>query len=250
MRPLKSRHSALRTIDVARQGGCSVQQVRNLEALGVLPAATRTATGYRSYGAVHVQSALAYRALAAGVGPVEAKTLMRTMHRGEVDSLLALLDAAHARLDRERRDVTYAQEAIAKISAEPMDGSRTTTDAMTISELAGALGVRTSALRHWDAEDLVVPSRSRPGASRIYLPEHVRDARIVHQLRQAGYRIPALQDLLPRLRQPGGRGEVDAVLRRRRTNLTTRSLALLHGSAALETLLTETEPVAEAPTKQ
>lgn len=54
----------MRTADVARRVGYSVQQVRNLERDGVLPPATRTATGYRIYGEVHLQSALAYRALA------------------------------------------------------------------------------------------------------------------------------------------------------------------------------------------
>ena len=33
---MKSRKSGLRTVDVARRAGCSVQQVRNLERDGVL----------------------------------------------------------------------------------------------------------------------------------------------------------------------------------------------------------------------
>ncbi|MEX2970149.1 MerR family DNA-binding transcriptional regulator [Streptomyces sp. C184] len=57
MSTLKS--SALRTVDVARRAGYSVQQVRNLERDGVLPPATRTAAGYRRYGELHVHSALA-----------------------------------------------------------------------------------------------------------------------------------------------------------------------------------------------
>lgn len=70
----------LRTVDIARRCGYSVQQVRNLERDGVLPPATRTATGYRVYGDVHLQSALAYRALAAGAGPTEAKGIVRAVH--------------------------------------------------------------------------------------------------------------------------------------------------------------------------
>jgi len=78
---VNSRKSGLRTVDVARQAGYSVQQVRNLERDGVLPLATRTRTGYRAHTETHVQAALAYRALAAGVGPVEAKRVMRAAHR-------------------------------------------------------------------------------------------------------------------------------------------------------------------------
>jgi DNA-binding transcriptional MerR regulator len=53
----------MRTVDVARHAGYSVQHVRNLERDGVLPPATRTAAGYRIHTEIHVRSALAYRAL-------------------------------------------------------------------------------------------------------------------------------------------------------------------------------------------
>ena len=74
---MRSLQSGLRTVDVARRAGYSVQQVRDLERDGVLPPVLRSPAGYRSYTAVHVQAALAYRAFAAGIGPVDAKELMR-----------------------------------------------------------------------------------------------------------------------------------------------------------------------------
>lgn len=40
------------------------------------PPATRTATGYRVYGPIHLQSALAYRALAASVGPTDCLNIV------------------------------------------------------------------------------------------------------------------------------------------------------------------------------
>ncbi|MFD0662576.1 MerR family transcriptional regulator [Thermocatellispora tengchongensis] len=178
----------MRTVDVARRAGYSVQQVRNLERDGVLPPARRTATGYRIYGEIHLQSALAYRALAAGAGPIEAKKIVRAVHRFPASRALALLDAAHARLDAERTDLRLAQEAAQAISSEPIADVRAS-DSMSVSELAAALGVRPSTLRHWDAEDLVVPDRDPARGTRRYTPAQVRDARIVHQLRRAGYRI-------------------------------------------------------------
>ena len=63
---------ALRTIDVARASGYSVQQVRDLERFGVIPPATRSANGYRSYEPIHVLALRGYRALADAVGPVNA----------------------------------------------------------------------------------------------------------------------------------------------------------------------------------
>ncbi|RZK85798.1 MAG: MerR family DNA-binding transcriptional regulator, partial [Rhodococcus sp. (in: high G+C Gram-positive bacteria)] len=89
MPSLQSPH--LRTVDVARRAGCSVQHVRNLERDGVLPPATRTDAGYRIYTDVHVQSALAYRELAVGAGPVEAKRIVRSVHTCPAATTVALL---------------------------------------------------------------------------------------------------------------------------------------------------------------
>jgi DNA-binding transcriptional MerR regulator len=216
----------LRTVDVARRSGYSVQQVRDLERSGVLPAAARTAAAYRVYGEVHIRSAVAYRALAGGVGPVEAKRIMRAAHSG--GDVLALLDAAHARLDRERRDLALAVEAAEAISRELIDDVRPS-DAMTVSELAAALGVRPSTLRHWDAEGLVVPDRV--DTARRYSPAQVRDARIVHQLRGAGYRIEPLRALMPNLR------EVRTALTSRHATIATRSRALLDAAVSLSEIL-------------
>ncbi len=211
-----------------------MQQIRNLERDGVLPPATRTASGYRRYGEVHVRSALAYRALAAAVGPVDAKVIVRAVHDASPSRMLALLDAAHARLDAERASLREARDAVRAISGEPIADVRAS-DAMTVSELAAALGVRPSTLRHWDAEGLVVPDRV--AGARRYSPSQVRDARIVHQLRAAGYRIDPLRDLMPALR--GGRRlqDVEAALQARDADVTSRSRALLDAAAALSSVL-------------
>ncbi|MGC5010482.1 MerR family transcriptional regulator [Streptosporangium sp. DT93] len=226
----------MRTVDVARRAGCSVQHVRDLEHDGVLPPAARTATGYRVYDETHVRSALAYRALAAGTGPVEARRIMRAVRTRPLPELLALLDAAHARLDAERRDVGLARRAAATISEEPIGDVRPS-DAMSVSELAVALGVRPSTLRHWDAEGLVVPRRASPGGPRRYLPGDVRDARIVHQLRRAGHRIAPLRALMPELRGARRRDEVTAALAARDASVDARSRALLDAAAALAALI-------------
>ncbi len=233
---MRSLNSPLRTVDVARRAQCSVQQVRNLARDGVLPPTKRSQAGYRVYTEIHALSAAAYTTLAAGVGPTQAKTIMRAAHRPPLDDLLAMLDAAHAQLHTERCDVALARQAVAAISTEPIDQPRPA-DAMTISELADALGVRTSALRHWESEGLLNPDRSRVGHAHSYTPGDVRDARIVHQLRLAGHRIPALRELLPALRQAQRQEHISAALLARQDSITTRSRALLHATAALQNLV-------------
>ncbi|MFG2291412.1 MerR family transcriptional regulator [Streptomyces sp. NPDC048595] len=226
----------MRTADVARCAGYSVQQIRNLERDGVLPPATRTATGYRIYGEMHLQSALAYRALAAGAGPAEARKIVRAVHQSPTSQVLALLDAAHARLDTERTELRRAKDAAEAISSEPIGDVRAS-DSMNISELAAALGVRPSTLRHWDAEDLVVPDRDPVRGTRRYTPAQVRDARIVHQLRKAGYRIAPLRALMPELRRARRLADVASALAARDAGIAARSEALLEGAVALSAVL-------------
>ncbi|ANN18735.1 transcriptional regulator [Amycolatopsis orientalis] len=225
----------MRTAEVARRSGYSVQQVRNLERDGVLPAAARTPSGYRIHGEIHLRSALAYRAFAAGVGPVEAKRIVRAAHREPVARLLALLDAAHAGLHAERSDLREAREAVRVISAE-LIGDVRGSDSMSVSELATALGLRPSTLRHWDAEGLVVPDRD-PRGTRRYTPAQVRDARIVHQLRLAGYRVAPLRALMPELRRSRRLEDVATALEAREAAITARSRALFDGTAALSGLV-------------
>lgn len=163
---------------------------------------------------------------------------MRAANQGSTPELLALLDAAHARLHTERQALRRATEAAAAISGEPVKDARPS-DSMSISELAHALGIRPSALRHWEAEGLVKPARSTTQRVRTYTPSDVRDARIVHQLRQAGYRIPLLQALMPQLRHTRGWDEISSALAAREISLNSRSRQLVQGAAALSALLEE-----------
>lgn len=234
---MKSRNSAgLRTAEVARRTGYSVQQIRNLERDGALPVAFRTAAGYRVYDEAHIWSARAYRDLAAGTGPAPAKAILRAAHDRDLRSVFALLDAAHARLDRERRDLEAARTAAQTIADEPLTDVHPT-DAMNISELARVLGVRPSTLRHWDATGLVVPHRSGSREPRVYTPGDVRAARLVHQLRLAGYGIDALRELVPELRGRRRWDDLAAALTARAARIDSRSAALLTGAAALSALL-------------
>lgn len=234
-------HRLLRTADVARRAGCSVQLVRNLERDRVLESPARTPSGYRAWTESHAVAAATYVVLAAGVGAAEAKKFVRIARAGTEGDVLALLDMAHARLHIERRDVELARDAVAAISAEPLDDVRPD-DAMTISELAAALAVPTSTLRFWERQGLLTPARTVRGRARIYAPADVRDARIVHQLRLAGYRIPPLRALMPALRQHARTSDITAALQARDAHINSRSRALLQAASGLLTLASSVQP--------
>jgi DNA-binding transcriptional MerR regulator len=245
----------LRTVEVARRSGYSAQQVRDLERLGVIPAAPRAVNGYRSYTLVHVTALRAYRALAVAAGPVVARGLLRELRTSTVSDAAAAISALHARLDRERGDLLAARTALRAIAAEsdgpapggavepgvdqPSGAARHVpdpADAMTITELAQALGVRASTLRHWEQEGLLHPDRVTSLRVRSYDPQAIRTARIIAALRGAGYGIGAVRDLVAQLGHDVW--VTSRILDDRLEQLGTRTVALLRAGTDIAGLIT------------
>ena len=176
--PSGTRTAPLRTRDVARASGYSVQQVRDLERLGVIPPATRSPNGYRSYTAVHVHALGAYRGLAGAIGAVAARQLLSELRGQSLAEAAAAITAVHVVLAGERDEALRAQAALRAIQAEA--GAREperSDDAMTITELAtrprrthvdaallGAGGARLPRARHVAARP---PLRSASPSGRL-----------------------------------------------------------------------------------
>jgi DNA-binding transcriptional MerR regulator len=227
----------LRTVDVARRSGYSVQQVRDLERIGVIPAAVRGGNGYRTYKDRHVLALRAYRGLAGAAGPVEARRLLAGLWGAPLTEAAAAVDALHAGLARERAEVLAAQRALEVVGAEVhragLDGVAGPADVMTIAELAQALGVRPSALRYWEQERLITPERVTSQRARRYGPSAIAAARVVVALRTAGYGIPAVRDMVTALDAPEGRAEAARTLDTRLRAVAARSVTLLRAGADL-----------------
>ncbi|MFJ2744905.1 MerR family transcriptional regulator [Streptomyces sp. NPDC087440] len=224
----------LRTVDVAAASGYSVQQVRNLERLGVIPVAVRGANGYRRYGPLHVRALHAYRALAVAAGPVAARRLLTDAWSGTLAEAAAAIGEVHTGLARERELTLRAQEALRAIRGEVQTyETDSSADSMTITELAGALRVRPSTLRFWEDEGLVLPERVTSLKARRYGPSAVAAARIVAALRAAGYGVPAVREVMGALDRLDGPGSAAYLLGRRLDDIAARTVALLRAGADL-----------------
>lgn len=234
------RSAPLRTLDVARASGYSVQQVRDLERLGVIPPATLSPNGYRLYAPVHVQALGAYRGLAGAIGAVGARQLLTDLRGQTVTEAAAAITEVHARLARERDEALRARAALRAIEAEATSPGRDAepADSMTITELAGALGVRTSTLRFWEQEGLVSPERVTSVHARRYGVHAIGEARIVAALRNSGYGIPAVQAIMTSLHGLGGIEDAERILQHRLDRIADRSVALLRAGADLATVVT------------
>jgi DNA-binding transcriptional MerR regulator len=233
----------LRPIDLAREHGLSTQAIRNYEADGILPAAQRTAHGYRTYTPLHAQALRAFLALVPGHGRQTATSIMLAVNEGAPEDAFRLIDESHAQLLEDRRTLNAVESALRDL--EPAAGSEP--GGMFIGPLAGKLGIRPATLRKWERAGLVLPRRDPQTGYRVYDAADVRDARLTRQLRRGGYLLEQIAPLIAQVRTAGGLEPLEAALRDWRGRLGARGRAMLSGGAELEAYLREAR-AADEPT--
>jgi DNA-binding transcriptional MerR regulator len=228
----------LRPVDLARLAGVSTQQIRNYADAGVLPAAPRTDAGYRVFTAGHRRALLTYQALANGYGTMPARAIMQAVHAGDTPRALMLVDTAHAGLHEQRRSLREVGEALETVARQDPETSELPRSRMRIGEVAAYLGVRTSALRVWEAAGLLTPERAPGTGYRHFGPADVRDARMINMLRLGRYPLPRIGAILDGLRRAGGSEALRAAIAERQESLNRRTTAMLEGAGRLHDYLT------------
>lgn len=240
---------AYSTSQLAAAAGYSVQQVRDLERIGVIPAVRRKANGHRAFEPVHVHALQVYRSLAVAIGPVPARSTLQRLYHLPSDEAAALVGSWHIELARERTEALEGVRMLDIISAEARGKAAADVEAaMTITELANALGLRASTLRFWEQAGLVTPERVTRMKARRYPPGAIRAARITAALRAAGYPIPELQNLMESLQDVRATGDLNAARARLQGRLDAiggRMWALMRAGGDIATLLSgPTDPPA------
>ncbi|MDN5773078.1 MAG: TioE family transcriptional regulator [Brevibacterium aurantiacum] len=235
----------MRTSKLAEVSGYSVQQIRQLESLRVIPAATRLPNGYRCFSSLHLSALLAYRELASAVGPVLARDVMSKVQHLPLIESAALISGLGYSLEEERRQVVAAKTVLTSIRKETeteiavAERGSSARESMTITELSQALGVPPSTLRFWEKEGLVSPDRveARSQTARVYRATAIRDARITAALRAGGYRIPEVVEAIGALHDLGDASRSLAALDERLEAVARRTLALFRAGSVLADLV-------------
>jgi DNA-binding transcriptional MerR regulator len=238
----------LRPIDLAREHGLSTQAIRNYEDAGILPAAVRTPSGYRTYTPLHARALRAFLALLPGHGHQTAAAIMRAVNDGDTAAALRLVDESHVQLRDDRRTLQAVESALRDLDPA---GTRNGTGPGTaptpragphdtfIGPLAAQLRLRPATLRTWERAGLVRPRRDPQTGYRVYDEASVRDARLTHQLRRGGYLLEQIAPLIAQVRSAGGLGPLEAALADWHDGLSARGRAMLAGAAALHAYLDE-----------
>ena len=221
---------SLRPIDLARAAGISAQQVRRYEAMAIIPAATRTASGHRRYTEGHVESLVAARSVLAGFGWQEGVRALHHLSNGRVERAFAVADRAHLELHEARRRTLAIIETLATVRTE--GAAERTRGHLRIREAAEAVGAEVTALRHWERKGLVAPRRDPANAYRLYSPRDVDQLRLIALLRDGGHSIPAVRDVVASLAS----GDIVAATRAAHQRLDQINVASLRCAAATAAL--------------
>jgi len=234
----------LRTKDLAEAAQISVQQVRNYEANELLPAAERSASGYRRYTRQHLVALKTARSLMAGYGRVLAQQIMQAVHRGKLDHALALIDERHAELAGTRLQAEQTLAALRTLAGQPAARGSTHynylrfSQPLRVGEAAKQVGVRVSALHFWEQQGLLQPVRDKISHYRLYDEQQMRRLRVVVLLREAGYDFGAIHTTLDEL-ATGHPEQAIAAVEKRRAELAKTCWACLVAMSAFQGYVSE-----------
>lgn len=241
----------LRTIDLARAGQISVQQVRNYEANGFLPPARRSAGGYRLYTPQHLAALKTARALSRGYGWVQAREIMQALHQEKLSDALATIDSRHAELASKRLQVEQTLAALSTLATQPeaMNSTRYA-QPLRVGEAAQQVRVRVSALHFWEERGLLQPQRDRSSRYRLYDEQQMHRLRVVVLLREAGYDFTVIEPVLDEL--AAGRPEkAIAAVEKRREDLTHISWACIEALPLFQRYVSEfCAPLVSSPARE
>ena len=191
----------LRPIEIARIVGVTPAMVRYYSWLGFLPPSERSKGGHHLYTQQHVQAAKASHALVQVFGWQKALPVMQLIHRGELDEALALIDARHAEIDRERRKIDAALGAMHTLleSMPASSGRPRQRKLLRVGEAARTIGVRPTTLHYWEQLGLLSPTRDESSGYRMYDAEQMRRIQVISILRKGGYEHDDIRPVMDEL---------------------------------------------------
>ncbi|QBD76762.1 MerR family transcriptional regulator [Ktedonosporobacter rubrisoli] len=227
-------HNALRTIDLARAAGISVQQVRNYEASGLLPPASRSKSGYRLYTQRHLAALTTARNMLAGYGWQRTPGIMNALHQGDLSAALTTIDQRHAELANKRHECEQTLAALHMLATQSTPApSLRHPQALRVGEAARQVGVRVSALHFWEQQGLLQPKRDRSSRYRLYDEEQMSRLRVVALLREAGYPFKVIQAVLDEM-AAGRPAKAIVAVEKRREELMRSSWACVESLVSFQ----------------
>lgn len=232
----------LRSSDLAKAIGMSVQTVRSYEAWGLIPRVERGPQGYRLYTPRHLQALRVARLVIEGFGWQSAQRIMQAIHEGKQSLAWAVIDVCHAGIHQQRCEVEETLRMLRETSPiiptrAPLEQGQARSQGLRASEAAQRIGVRTSTLRFWEEQGLLHPSRDQSSRYRRYDEEQLHLLRTIALLRKAGYTVEAIRPVLMQVAQ-GNPEQSLAAAEQQLKELADKTYRCVKATAALWEYLT------------
>jgi DNA-binding transcriptional MerR regulator len=182
-------------IEIARELRISTSALRHYESWGVVPPPARADNGYRLYTKLHLAYFRCLRAMFPGFGIGLTCEVLRHVRNADPDTAFWLVNKEQAALHQEK---SVADQTLALLQNPelPILANKKLPSRMTIGEAAELTDVQTSAIRHWEKEELLSPERDPDNGYRIYTPVHVRQILLIRTLRRTVYFLDKMKDIV------------------------------------------------------
>ncbi|SDW19178.1 MerR family DNA-binding transcriptional regulator [Paenibacillus sp. CF384] len=182
-------------IEIARALNLSTSALRHYESWGVVPAPERGANGYRLYTDIHLAYFRCLRTMFAGFGVAVTCDVLRHIQAGQMNAAFWLVNKEQALLQQDKSAADQTLELLHQLALPDFVDTRRK-NPMSIGEAAALAGVTTSALRHWEKEELLTPLRDSDNGYRLYNALHIRQILIIRTLRSTVYLLRNLKDIV------------------------------------------------------
>lgn len=205
--------SFLRTSDLAQAVGCHPNTVRLYEKWGYLqPVPRHPNNGYRMFTRRHLeQMRLAWLALKYPY-PGGKQVVLDLVHQAAQGDLGEAMESAYVYLAQVRAESAQAEAAIAFVdrwvSGVPMEVQG---KPLSTSQAARQLKLSPDTLRDWERNGLLKVPRNPGNNYRQYGSGEIGRLRVIRMLREAGYSLMAILQLMLELDR-GGRGNLRAII--------------------------------------
>lgn len=180
-------------INIARQLNISTSALRHYESWGIVPAPERAENGYRLYGEEHLAYFKCIRAMYPAFTMKVISEVLIHIQQGEADEAFWLVSREQASLYHEKIVLDQTMKLLEDPDLNEFD-KKAIRDGMTIGEVSKITNVPTSAIRHWEREDLIHPLRNNENGYRVFSRIHIRQILLIRSLRSTVFYLENMQD--------------------------------------------------------
>lgn len=176
----------------------STTTLRRYEDQRLLPDIPRTESGRRIYLPIHLQALTTLRSLLRGYDIPVAYEAMRHMKEHRLSEACWLLNRQMHLLQLEKQRTEEVMQLIRQTDFPEILGIKGTSS-LSVGEAAALAGVNPSAIRHWEAEGLIVSERNPANGYRMYSVKQLRKIFVIVSLRKTVFFIDRMKVLLDEL---------------------------------------------------